>query len=515
MSQFIYLNLNIGSNQGNKVGAYGVDSSNNPFPLVPSIYPTEGFGSNDTILGIQSACLCDSGPYLYVINPSDLNHMSVSGFQINPSNGALTLLFSPPISTNGDTIPNNGSPGAILCSPNQQFLYSVNIGSSNITCFNIEAGGNLSQNGPLFSVPSGSLLTGSIITPDGNFLLVCYFNHPNVGVFAIANDGTLSFASLYTDLSGNSSISLASTGDGEYIFIAQGSAITTVTIDSLGNLTFQSVISGYDSIVSIAISSDNQYLYAADHGTSTFISFNIVDGNLIQKDQLSVELAGLVILNQYCTLAYIIGNNFGNSLLSSIPISNGNIGSPSSESPITIPSVSVAGIVTFPPEETICFLEGTKILCYYHNKEIYLPVEQLTARILVKTFKNGYLPINFIGSKEVYHCERNPKLYQCSRNKYPELIENLVITGGHGILIDELTEKQRNKINKIFVTDGKYRLFSKYDERSKPYGKKGLFKVYHFSLENRDKNRNYGVYANGLLVESCFEDTIKLNMKII
>jgi hypothetical protein len=46
------------------------------------------------------------------------------------------------------------------------------------------------------------------------------------------------------------------------------------------------------------------------------------------------------------------------------------------------------------------------------------------------------------------------------RIKYPELREDLVVTGCHSILVDHITEDQRSKINKdlgrVYVTDKKY-----------------------------------------------------------
>ena len=41
------------------------------------------------------------------------------------------------------------------------------------------------------------------------------------------------------------------------------------------------------------------------------------------------------------------------------------------------------------------------------------------------------------------------------------------------------------------------------DERAAPYEKAGEYNIYHIALANDDPYSNYGVYANGLLVESC------------
>jgi hypothetical protein len=72
--------------------------------------------------------------------------------------------------------------------------------------------------------------------------------------------------------------------------------------------------------------------------------------------------------------------------------------------------------------------------------------------------------------------------------------------------VDLFKEGERAKTEKvlgrIYLTDEKARLPACVDKRATPYKKEGLFTVYHFSLENDNDYMNYGVYANGLLVET-------------
>jgi hypothetical protein len=58
-------------------------------------------------------------------------------------------------------------------------------------------------------------------------------------------------------------------------------------------------------------------------------------------------------------------------------------------------------------------------------------------------------------------------------------------------------------LNDIFITDDKYRLLAHIDERAIPYEVEGKHNIYHIALENENIYYNYGIYANGLLVESC------------
>ena len=158
-----------------------------------------------------------------------------------------------------------------------------------------------------------------------------------------------------------------------------------------------------------------------------------------------------------------------------------------------------------------CFLEGSKILCLKDKTEIYLPIETLNKGDLVKTLLNGYVPIEVIGKKMIkfnpsLELHQKDKLYICSKDNYPELFEDLVLTGAHSILVDEITNEQCNKIieifGKIYVTDNKYRLMTCVDERTEEFNHNTDQTVWHLALENENYYGNYGIYANGLLVES-------------
>ena len=122
-----------------------------------------------------------------------------------------------------------------------------------------------------------------------------------------------------------------------------------------------------------------------------------------------------------------------------------------------------------------------------------------------------------IGTTKIYNSGndlRSPnKLYKCSPSNYPELTQDLFITGCHSILVDHLTEYQREKtkeiLNDIYVTDRKYRLIACLDERAIPYEEEGLFDIYHLALDNDDYYMNYGIYANRLLVETSSKRYLK------
>jgi hypothetical protein len=176
------------------------------------------------------------------------------------------------------------------------------------------------------------------------------------------------------------------------------------------------------------------------------------------------------------------------------------------------------------PDRAACFLEGTKILSIINGEEKYVPIETLRKGDLIKTFKSGNKAIDMIGfSKMTHNVETNrikDQLYKCSQKEYPDLLEDLVITGCHSILVDKFESDEQKeetiKINgKIYVTDKKYRLPACVDERASVYELPGTYTIYHLALENDDYYMNYGIYANGLLVETCSKRFIKEISNII
>jgi hypothetical protein len=55
----------------------------------------------------------------------------------------------------------------------------------------------------------------------------------------------------------------------------------------------------------------------------------------------------------------------------------------------------------------------------------------------------------------------------------------------------------------ISKTEGRYNLPACVDDRATVYEIPGEYTIYHIALENINYWGKYGIYANGLLVESC------------
>ena len=195
--------------------------------------------------------------------------------------------------------------------------------------------------------------------------------------------------------------------------------------------------------------------------------------------------------------------------------------------------------LTFPPDVTVqcdvpCFKEDTKILCLNDLKEeVYIPIQYIKPGMLVKTLNCGYVPVNIIGTLEFNNPEHKNqiknRLYQYSKYKYPQLFENLIMTGGHKILVDQLSNNETMKIkqlfpkktnielSKMFISHSKYKLMTYLNDNVKIYDKSGPFNIWNLALNNENKHFTYGIYANGLLVESSSIEymTEKSGMKLM
>ena len=161
-----------------------------------------------------------------------------------------------------------------------------------------------------------------------------------------------------------------------------------------------------------------------------------------------------------------------------------------------------------------CFKEGSKILTDHG----YKPIEQLRKGDNVMTYYHGLKAIDMIGYREIEHPATpdriKDQLYKCSPAAYPELIEDLVLTGAHSILVTQFKDKNEEaesiRVNgDLYVTDGKGRLPACVDERATVYETAGSYMIYHLALEHDNYYMNYGVYANGLLVETCSKRYMK------
>lgn len=175
-----------------------------------------------------------------------------------------------------------------------------------------------------------------------------------------------------------------------------------------------------------------------------------------------------------------------------------------------------------------CFLEGSKILCLDPDtyRDEYIAVEKLRPGDLVATAESGYRRIHSIGYKTICNPKTDPnpsgRLYKFSPKSIKEIFETLYITGEHCTLHREIPEYKRAQITEhmgdVYITEEFYRVPARFDDRAEEYdGADDPATIWHFALEHENVTHNYGVWANGLLVESCAIESLleKSGMKLL
>ena len=173
-------------------------------------------------------------------------------------------------------------------------------------------------------------------------------------------------------------------------------------------------------------------------------------------------------------------------------------------------------------ESVPCFLKGSQIL----TNTGYKAIENLRNGDQVKTLSQGYKAVDMVGTREIMHAANKEErikdqLYSCNKEQYPEMGEEaLILTGCHSILVSEFKSSQEredtlNVLGDIYITENRYRLPACVDERASVYETPGTYSIYHVALENEDEYMNYGIYANGLLVETCSKRYLKECSKMI
>jgi hypothetical protein len=170
-------------------------------------------------------------------------------------------------------------------------------------------------------------------------------------------------------------------------------------------------------------------------------------------------------------------------------------------------------------QDISCFNKGTNILCFDGSNEILIPVELITTETIVKTYKHGYRKVTDFYKKRIIN---NPDVCCRCLYKLPKtgnMIDDLIITGWHGIMVDQLSEKETEylKNNDLFngaPIDDKKILLACSSDRFTQITTSDEYTVYHFTLENDgNDDQCYIVWSNGIMSETPSKNTFNMYMK--
>ena len=161
-----------------------------------------------------------------------------------------------------------------------------------------------------------------------------------------------------------------------------------------------------------------------------------------------------------------------------------------------------------------CFAFDTKILTVTDSgKEMYVPIQELKQGDLVKTYNDTPKKIRYVSKSTIRNGGENKKLrlYKKVKTESNGLLEDLTMTGAHALLLDEKDSEFKNR--KFIHKFGNYGSKKIHDKCLMKCGLSPDFEevqdteehpVYHVLLENeKGEVEIYGIWANGVLVESC------------
>jgi hypothetical protein len=98
------------------------------------------------------------------------------------------------------------------------------------------------------------------------------------------------------------------------------------------------------------------------------------------------------------------------------------------------------------------------------------------------------------------------KMAMNEENAKKGLLEELIVTGNHSILVSDLGEyaaENTRVLKGIPKIDDKYLLLSCVSKDFEKIQDKEIYTYYHFALEhNKNKDEQFGIWANGILTET-------------
>ena len=194
---------------------------------------------------------------------------------------------------------------------------------------------------------------------------------------------------------------------------------------------------------------------------------------------------------------------------------------------VTITGDSVSNNVMVGTITTPCILGGMKILTVFKlinntdYNEKYVLIENLQIGDLIKTHNGKIIPVKYIGFLNIinsYNTNFNKQLYRYSKQQFDFLTDDLIVTGGHSRLVESLTDEEiklsKNYRNELCKIDNYYLLLSCIDSGAEVYNDLENFTVYNISLESDNLDENFGIFSNGMLIESCGINYLKKYMQL-
>ena len=157
---------------------------------------------------------------------------------------------------------------------------------------------------------------------------------------------------------------------------------------------------------------------------------------------------------------------------------------------------------------SVCFEENTCVLCLKENNTYdFVAVKDLQIGDKVKTYNHGDRSITFIVKGQFINNVNNPNSCMYMHCENPSIL----VTGGHSILVNNLTKEEYDEQYNNYMfdhkIDDKILHLACLSNKFKPVADKKEYTYYNFSLDGEgNPHIRYGVYvAEDIIVETPSE----------
>ena len=360
---------------------------------------------------------------------------------------------------------------------------------------------------------AGSNSTGiwySTFAPNSNFLTWTQSTSAATSSFnsvAISSDGSMAIAG-------------STSGTGIWYSTDAGvtwtRATNSVTVTPLAGTFF-----------SVAISSDGSTAIAASV-SGTGIWYSIDGGVTWTPTSIATGVFATVAISSDGTIA-VAGNYGENTGIWYSTVSPFSSWTQATSSAIAIFSVAISSNLysiaasgntgLFYTPTALCLNNDTKILCFTVDGEKYVPIQDLREGDLVKSYLHGYRKIKCIGKNSMINKPSiwNQSMWKMEKTDTNDLIEDLIMLGGHSLLVDTLSDEMKEIYKEkwheglVSTIDGKVLLIAGLSGLFTQLEDTGIYTYYQLTLDNEgDLDKRFGIWANGVLVETPSETQFNL-----
>ncbi len=450
-------------------------------------------GNNGVAAGINTIV---SSPSIYYTSDGGANWFSSFSF-LGVSTGSIL------ISIYGS----NAVVGVNSITNNYEVYYSNNGGSTWTLGFSAATGDPESVDN--VAAGSSSMI---VVTREGIIASTKIWNSTDNGTTWNNSFSTLNILNPSLSLSGANAIVCGQSGITGFVRYSTDNGtnwnIPSTTPTTLNNITKKVSIDGSVAMIGGINSTTNDSFiwYSTDSG-ATWTSSSQALASSATFTAISVSgNNGLASINDTGSLGYLYySTDQGATWINAISISSITINDANLSGSQGISGTSAGIYYTSSP---LCYEANTLILVLENEEEVYKKVSELKVGDLVKTYKQGYKKINLLRSFTYKPLNKNNELNLLYKHK-----ENgVILTAGHSILVDELTEEEKlnNKKYRFNQTiEDKKLLLACSSDKFEKIDDDQEYDLYHFSLESDEPKSHFGVYINdSLLSESCSEEAL-------